>query len=85
MNRHIVRAGGLAIGLALLLGGLDLLGVFGGYPPDGYLGQLTDSSVPGVHWEQRQHAVGAVIPHTAGQDVGNLVLVLKPSGAVGTA
>jgi hypothetical protein len=65
--------------------GLDLLGVFGGYPPDGYLGQLTDSSVPGVHWEQRQHAAGAVIPHTAGQDVGNLVLVLKPSGAVGTA
>jgi hypothetical protein len=158
MNRYVVKAGGLAIGLALLLGGcggsdepstsgpfghpgntrwvqcfqttrhggvgtfgglsfhnpgssakidnvtlinshgmqivaawvvpitgLDLLGVFGGYPPDGYPGQLPGHPVPGVQWEQRQHAAGAVIPHTAGQDAENLVLVLKPSDVVGTA
>lgn len=65
--------------------GRDLLGVFSGYPPDGYPGSFPGHPAPGVQWEQRQHAVGAVIPHTPGQDVENLVLVLKPSGTVGTA
>jgi hypothetical protein len=41
--------------------------------------------VPGVQWARRQRADGAVIPHLPGQAVYNLVLVLKPSGTVGTA
>ena len=65
--------------------GTDLLGVWSGYPPDGDPGQLSGHGAPGVQWEHRQHAAGAVIPHTPGQDVENLVLMLKPSGAVGTA
>jgi hypothetical protein len=59
--------------------GTDLLGVWSGYPPH------RATALPGVQWDKRQQAVGAMIPHTPGQNVENLVLVLKPSGAVGTA
>jgi hypothetical protein len=49
-----------------------------GYPPaSGY--------APGFRWEQRQRIPGATVRHTSGQDVINLVIVIKPSGKLGTA
>jgi hypothetical protein len=57
--------------------GHTLYGVLSGYPPDRNL-------PPGVHWARRQRASGAVIPHSHGTQY-NLVLVLKPAGAKGTA
>jgi hypothetical protein len=48
-----------------------------GNPPARYI-------PPGVKRAQRQRADGAVIPHSKGTQI-NLVLVLKPTGAKGTA
>jgi hypothetical protein len=49
-----------------------------GYPPaSGY--------APGFRWGQRQRIPGAIVRHTRGQDVINLVIVIKPSGKLGTA
>jgi len=70
---------------AVPITGLDLMGMFAGYPPVGYKGSFPGHLAPGVQWDQRQRVVAAVIPHSQGQDVVNLVLVLKPSGVVGTA
>jgi len=52
-------------------------GVLSGYPPARNL-------PPGVQWDRRQRANGAVIPHSPGTQY-NLVLVLKPAGEKGTA
>jgi hypothetical protein len=57
--------------------GSTLYGVLDGYPPAHYI-------PPGVHWAQRQRADGAIIPHSGRTQI-NLVLVLKPTGAKGTA
>jgi hypothetical protein len=66
--------------------GTDLWGVFDGYPPHGMTAQGLGAPVlPGEHWAARQRADGAVIPHLPGQEVENLVIVLKPSGNEGTA
>jgi hypothetical protein len=54
-----------------------LYGVQPGWPP-AYI-------PPGFHWPQREKAVGARIPPSPGHDVINLLLVLKPTGRVGTA
>jgi hypothetical protein len=64
--------------LAVPITGHMLYGVWGGYPSPGDLS-------PGVQWAHRQDADGAVIPHSHGTDVINLVLVLKPVGKKGTA
>jgi hypothetical protein len=49
-----------------------------GYPPaSGYL--------PGFRWGQRQRIPGAIVRHTRGKDVYNLVIVMKPSGKLGMA
>jgi hypothetical protein len=64
--------------------GLDLIGVFAGYPPLGIKGLGPPSIPPGIQWRHRQRADGALIPHTPGQDSINLVLVLKASGVKGT-
>jgi hypothetical protein len=63
---------------AVPITGHTLYGVWGGYPAPGDLS-------PGVQWADRQHADGAVIRHSDGSDVTNLVLVLKPDGRKGTA
>lgn len=68
---------------AVPITGTNLLGVFRGEPPSGYGGGAPLAA--GIQWTQRQPANGAVIPHSRGHDVTNLVLVLKPSGPVGTA
>jgi hypothetical protein len=57
--------------------GHTLYGVLTGYPPA--RGLPAD-----VHWDRRQPANGAVIPHSRGTQY-NLVLVLKPAGTKGTA
>jgi len=54
-----------------------LYGVQPGWPP-AYLPS-------GFQWPQRQKAMGAQIPHSPGHDAINLLLVLKPTGRVGTA
>ncbi len=49
-----------------------------GYPPaSGY--------PPGYRWGQRQRIPGALVAHTRGQDVINLVIVVKPTAKVGAA
>lgn len=49
-----------------------------GYPPaSGYS--------PGYRWGQRQRIPGAVVRHTRGQDVINLVIVVKLFAKLGTA
>jgi hypothetical protein len=60
---------------AVPLTGDDLYGVLGGAPPARHL-------PAGVEWARRQRADGAVLP---GGAQTNLVLVLKPVGAKGTA
>lgn len=64
--------------------GTDLIGVFAGYPPLGTKGDGPGSLAPGIEWADRQRADGAVIPHTAGHNVFNLVLVVRPSGVLGS-
>jgi hypothetical protein len=65
--------------------GNDLLGVLIGYPPYGVNGRKgPPGAQPGVEWNRRQRAVGATIPHTRGQDVYNLVLLLQPTGHEGS-
>ena len=63
---------------AVPITGHDLYGVLSGYPPAKHL-------EPGVEWSKRQWANGARIPPTKGHDVTNLVLVLRPVGAKGSA
>jgi hypothetical protein len=58
--------------------GHTLYGVLDGYPPAAHI-------PGGVHWDQRQRAVGAIIPHTDGHRVANLLLVLKPRKKVASA
>ncbi len=49
-----------------------------GYPsPSGYQ--------PGFHWGKRQSIPGAIVRHTRGHDLINLVIVVKPTAKVGTA
>jgi hypothetical protein len=57
--------------------GNTLYGVLSGYPPARGL-------PPGVLWDRRQRANGAVIPRSRGTQY-NLVLVLKPAATKGTA
>ena len=40
---------------------------------------------PGVQWSRRQRANGATVPHSAGHDITDLVLVLKPAAPYGSA
>jgi hypothetical protein len=54
-----------------------LYGVQPGWPPS-YI-------PPGFLWPQREKAAGARISPSHGHDVINLLLVLKPTGQVGTA
>jgi hypothetical protein len=58
--------------------GTDLYGVRAGYPPAAGLD-------PGVEWSRRELAAGASIPRLVGQQVVNLLLVLKPAASTGTA
>jgi hypothetical protein len=51
-----------------------------GYPPASW-----SKSLPGFYWGQRQRIPGATVRHTRGHQLINLVIVLKPSGKVGTA
>jgi hypothetical protein len=62
----------------VLITGTDTVGVGSGYPPGSPL-------PPGVEWGQRQRVPGAVVRHTRGHDIIDLVLVVKASGKVGTA
>jgi hypothetical protein len=57
--------------------GTMMYGDLSGYPPARGL-------PPGVHWNRRQRANGAIIPHSRGTQY-NLVLILKPAGTKGTA
>jgi hypothetical protein len=63
---------------AVPITGTNLYGVESGYPP-------LPGLAPGIDWAHRQAAKGAVIPHSGGHDVINMVLVVKPSGKEGTA
>jgi hypothetical protein len=58
--------------------GDDLYGLLPGYPPAKHLSA-------GVQWSERQRADGATIKHSRGQDVVNLVAVLKPTRNPGWA
>jgi hypothetical protein len=58
--------------------GHDLYGVRAGFPPPRHLD-------PGVLWSKRQRADGARIPHTSGEHVTNLVVVVKPATSGGRA
>jgi hypothetical protein len=58
--------------------GDTLYGLLQGYPPARHL-------AAGVQWSERQRADGAVIKHSRGQDVTNLVAVLKPTRNPGWA
>jgi len=59
-----------------------LIGVARGYPSASGLA----STAPGNQWQRRQRLPGAVVGHTRGRDLINIVLVVKPSGkVVGTA
>lgn len=60
--------------------GRDLYGNWVGYPP-----AARAVKQPGVQWAQRQRADSARIPPAHGHGVTNLLLVLKPTGKVGTA
>jgi hypothetical protein len=57
------------------------VGVGQGYPT----ASSVASDTPGLRWEFRQRIPGAVVRHTRGQESINLVIVIKPSGNVGTA
>jgi hypothetical protein len=59
-----------------------LIGVGRGYPSASGLASTT----LGNQWWRRQRLPGAVVGHTRGRDLINIVLVVKPSGdVVGTA
>lgn len=58
--------------------GDTLYGLLQGYPPAKHLPS-------GVQWPERQRADGAIIEHSRGQDVTNLVAVLKPTRNPGWA
>lgn len=58
--------------------GDDLYGLLQGFPPSKHL-------PPGVQWSQRQRADGAIVKHSRGRDVTNLVAVLKPTRNPGWA
>jgi hypothetical protein len=40
---------------------------------------------PGFHWGRRQSIPGAIVRHTHGHDLVNLVIVVKPTSQIGTA
>jgi len=63
------------------IAGTPLVGVGQGYPSASGLA----TTAPGTQWQRRQRVPGAVVGHTRGHDLFNLVLVVKPSGKVGTA
>jgi hypothetical protein len=60
-------------------------------PTDGSLGSAGpgyapgSGSGPGFRWRQRQRIPGAIVRHTRGQDLVNLVIVMKPTARYGTA
>ena len=56
-------------------------GSFGNAGP----GYPSASAYPPGIWARRQRIPGAVVRHTRGQDLLNLVLVMRPSGKFGTA
>lgn len=56
--------------------GLDEVGFGVGYPSASRLA----STAPGVLWRKRQRVPGAVVGHTYGHDLINLVVLVKPSG-----
>jgi hypothetical protein len=58
--------------------GDSIIGIVQGHPP----GKLMPSD---EHWSQRQRADGARIKHSRGQDVINLIAVLKPTRNPGWA
>src|SRR5262249_61556277 len=68
---------GIVAAAAARAPGNPVSGVLRGSPPARGL-------PPGVLWDRRQRANGAVIPHSRGTQY-NLVLVLKPAGTKGTA
>jgi hypothetical protein len=58
------------------------IGVGGGYPTASSGGPGN----PGRHlWSLRQRIPGAVVPHTHGKEIINLVVVAKPTAKVGTS
>lgn len=63
---------------AVPITGTDLYGESLGFPP-------APDLAPGVGWAQRQRADRAKIPPSRHGDVTNLVVVLKPTGPVGSA
>ena len=63
------------------IAGTPLVGVGQGYPSASGLA----TTAPGTQWERRQRVPGAVVGHTSGHDLYNLVLIVRPSGTVGTA
>jgi hypothetical protein len=66
-------------GWAVPITGTSTLGVAQGYRP------VEGEIAPGIQWSERQLLNGAVIPHSRGHDVTNVVLILKPSGTRGFA
>ena len=57
-------------------------------PANGSLGSAGPGyphASPGFHWGQRQRIPGAIVRHTPGKDVINLVIVMKPTAKFGTA
>jgi hypothetical protein len=69
----------IVTGWAVPITGTDILGVSRGYQP------IPGQVAPGIQWSERQKLNGAVIPRSRGQDVTNVVLILKASGARGFA
>jgi hypothetical protein len=57
------------------------VGVGPGYPS----ATSVASDAPGLRWSLRQKVPGAMVRHTHGREVINLVIVIRPSGKVGTA
>lgn len=63
--------------------GHDLMGVLDGYPPYGSK-RGSQGPAPGIHWASRQRAVGATIAHMPFPLSINLIVVLRPTGSLGT-
>jgi hypothetical protein len=63
---------------AVPITGTELYGERIGFPP-------APDLAPGVGWAHRQRADGAKIPPSRHGDVTNLVVVIKPTGPVGSA
>jgi hypothetical protein len=66
---------------ALPIPGELTVGVGAGYPTASRL----EPHAPGDRWKLRQRIPGAVVWHTRGQEMIDLVIVVKPSGKYGTS